>query len=136
MKPELEGTTTIKPDRTQQFGAHIIPISDLKGMIATDQTGMFPIISQRGNKYIMILYSYDSNVILAEAIKDRTSNELVKGYDILYERLIKSGVQPILQRLDNEVSKSLIEAIENKGLKYQLASPHDHRNNPAERAIQ
>ena len=78
LKPELDGTATIKQDRTQQFGAHIIPSSELKGMITTDQTGMFPIISQRGNKYIMILYSYDSNVILSEPIKERTSHELIK----------------------------------------------------------
>ena len=41
-----------------------------------------------------------------------------------------------MQRIDNEVSKILIESIESKGLKYQLASPHDHRLNPAERAVQ
>ena len=54
----------------------------------------------------------------------------------MYERLIKAGVKPIIQRLDNEASKALIHAIEKKNLKYQLASPHDHRLNPAERAIQ
>ena len=109
LKPELDGTATIKQDRTQPVGAHIIASSELKGMIATDQTGMFPIISQRGNKYIMILYSYDSNAILAEPIKDRTSHELIKGYEALYERLVKSGVKPVLQRLDNEVSKALTQ---------------------------
>ena len=41
-----------------------------------------------------------------------------------------------MQRIDNEVSKILIESIESKCLKHQLASPHDHRLNPAERAVQ
>ena len=84
----------------------------------------------------MVPYSYDSNIILATGIKGRTSEKLVDGYNTLYERLIKAGVKPIIQRLDNEASKALIHAIEKKNLKYQLASPHDHRLNPAERAIQ
>jgi hypothetical protein len=29
----------------------------------------------KGNKYIMVLYDYDSNAILAKPIKDRTSPE-------------------------------------------------------------
>jgi hypothetical protein len=31
------------------------------GQIYMDQTGRFPVVSSRGNKYIMILYDYDSN---------------------------------------------------------------------------
>jgi hypothetical protein len=42
----------------------------------------------------------------------------------------------VLQRLDNEVSKVLIQAIKDKGIDFQLASPNDHRLNPVERAIQ
>jgi hypothetical protein len=46
------------------------------GQIYTDQTGIFPVVSSKGNKYIMILYDYDSNAILAQPIKDRTAPEL------------------------------------------------------------
>ena len=42
------------------------------GKIYTDQTGRFPVVSSKGNKYIMVLYDYDSNAILAKPIKDRT----------------------------------------------------------------
>jgi hypothetical protein len=35
------------------------------GQIYTDQTGRFPMVSSKGDKYIMILYDYDSNAILA-----------------------------------------------------------------------
>jgi hypothetical protein len=31
-----------------------------RGQIYTDQTGRFPMVSRKGNKYIMILYGYDS----------------------------------------------------------------------------
>jgi hypothetical protein len=33
------------------------------GKIYTDQTGRFPVVSSKGNKYIMMLYDYDSNAI-------------------------------------------------------------------------
>ena len=52
LKLELDGTVTIKQDCTQPVGAHIIASSELKGMIATDQIGMFPIISQQGGYFI------------------------------------------------------------------------------------
>jgi hypothetical protein len=35
------------------------------GHIYMDQTGRFPLVSSKGNKYIMVLYDYDSNAILA-----------------------------------------------------------------------
>jgi hypothetical protein len=40
------------------------------GQIYTDQTGRFPMVSIKGDKYIMILYDYGSNAILAQPIKD------------------------------------------------------------------
>jgi hypothetical protein len=40
------------------------------GQIYTDQTGRFPVVASKGNKYIMILYDYDSNAISAQPIKD------------------------------------------------------------------
>jgi hypothetical protein len=43
------------------------------GQIYTDQTRRFPVVSSKDNKYIMILYDYDSNAILAQPIRDRTA---------------------------------------------------------------
>jgi hypothetical protein len=39
------------------------------GQIYTDQTGRFPVVLSNGNKYIMILYDYYSNAILAQIEK-------------------------------------------------------------------
>jgi hypothetical protein len=47
------------------------------GQIYTEQTGRFPVVSSKGNKYVMVLYEYDGNAILAEPIKNRTSQELL-----------------------------------------------------------
>ena len=92
LEPELEGNKTINMDCTQRVGIHLVPMSELNGMIATDQTGRFPIISQQGNKYTMILYSYDSNAILAEPAKGRTGKDQVEVYNELHDRLVKAGV--------------------------------------------
>jgi hypothetical protein len=53
------------------------------GQIYTDQKGRFPVFFSKGNKYIMILYDYDSNAILAQPIKDRTAPELLKAFQIM-----------------------------------------------------
>ena len=88
-------------------------------------------------KYIFVLYyDYDSNVILAAPMKSQKGSDMAKAFDECYQQLKDAGVTPILQYLDNEVSKELIATIKDKKLQYQLASPHDHQLNPAERAIQ
>jgi hypothetical protein len=79
----------------------------------------------------MVLYNYDSNGILATTIKSRKAPDLVTAYNELHQQLLDGGIKPVLQRLDNEISKVLIKAID-----FQLASPNDHRLNPVERAIQ
>ena len=48
------------------------------GKVYTDQTGRFTVRSSAGNQYILVLYDYDSNAILTEAIKTRQGHELLK----------------------------------------------------------
>jgi hypothetical protein len=62
--------------KTQYIYAAIIDA----GQIYTDQTGRLPVVLSKGNKYIMILYDYDSNAILAQPIKDRTAPELLRAF--------------------------------------------------------
>jgi hypothetical protein len=50
----------------------------------------------------------------------------------MYEDLKKAVINPVLHRLDNETSNDLIKEIEQKGLKYPIASPGDHQLNHAE----
>ena len=49
-----------------------------KGKTYSDQTRRFPYQSLRGNKYIFILYDYDSNAILQEELKDRPASSLTQ----------------------------------------------------------
>jgi hypothetical protein len=79
------------------------------GQIYIDQTGRFPVVSSKGNTYIMILYDYDSNAILAQPIKDRTAPELLKAFQIMEQELMARGLKPKLMKLENEASKMLKE---------------------------
>jgi hypothetical protein len=105
------------------------------GQIYTDQTGRFPVVSSKGNKYIMILYDYDSNTILAQPIKDRTAPELLKAFHFMEQELVARGLKPKLMKLDNEASKLLESYLHQQYITFQLVPPYIHRRNSAERAI-
>ena len=51
----------------------------VSGQIFSDQTGRFPRVSRRGIRSVLVLYDYDSNVILAEHFKNNTTPDLVRA---------------------------------------------------------
>ena len=71
-------------------------------------------MSSRGMNYIFILYDYDSNTILAAPTKSRHGPAMIEAYDKCYKQLTDAGLTPVLQYLDNEISKDLIDSITNK----------------------
>jgi hypothetical protein len=105
------------------------------GQIYTDHTGRFPVVSSKGNKYIMILYDNDSNAILAQPIKDRTDPELVKAFQVMEQELMARCLKPKLMKLDSEASKLLKSYLHQQDITFQLVLTYSHRRNSAERAI-
>jgi hypothetical protein len=57
------------------------------GQIYTDQTGRFVTPSSNGNNCLLALYDYDSNCILAEAMKNRTANSMLTACQALHAKL-------------------------------------------------
>ena len=108
---------------------------DETGKIYTDQTGRFPVRSSNGKQYVLVLYDYDSNAILTEAIKNRTGPELLRAYTKLHQYLVQRGFQPQVHWLDNEASSAMKAYDTTNSIQYQLVPPHMHRRNAAERAI-
>ena len=127
VEPEAEG-------ETHECYFIIEPLAT-KGKTFSDQTGKFPVTSSKGNKYIMIMYSYDANAILAEPMKTRTENEIVRAFKKLNEYLVERGLKPMWHRLDNECPATLKAYMKKEEIKYQLVPPHIHRRNSAEKAI-
>ena len=109
---------------------------DTHHQLAMDLTGRFPVQSSKGHRYILILWDGDSNAILAEPMRNRSDAEYIRAYQALVKYLKERGTKPELQRLDNEASKALKAEIKEEDMLYQLAPPHNHRTNPAEKALQ
>ena len=108
-----------------------------KRSMYTDQTGKFPIVSARGNQYIMVAVELDGNYIDGEPMKTREASSLVKAYNAIMERWSATQViAPNWHVLDNEAPQELKEAIRKNGCTVELTPPDMHRRNIAERAIQ
>ena len=106
--------------RTHHIYASVI---DLTTQISTDLTGRFPVTSSRGNKYVMVLYCYDSNAILTEPMKSRAESEHLRAFNKLHQFLVDRGFRPEFQRLDNEASFEFQRNLRSKNIEYQLAPP-------------
>ena len=53
-------------------------ITDHKQQIATDLTGKLSVTSNRSNKYLFVLYDYDSKFILIRPMKSRPDSKFIK----------------------------------------------------------
>ena len=105
------------------------------GKIYTNQTGRFPVTSSQGSKYVLVLYDYDTNAILTEALKNRTAPEILRAYHKLFQYLQARGFTPQTHWLDNEASQQLKDYNQTQMVTFQLVPPHMHRRNAAEQAI-
>ena len=56
-----------------------------------DLTGAFPYESSRGNKYILVLYSYDTNAILVHPLKSKQAHEIKQAWINLHNKLESKG---------------------------------------------
>ena len=108
----------------------------VKRTLFTGQTGKFPQISIRGNKYQMALHEIDSNTTWVEPMPNRTEQAMIVARECVVKRMLATGLDPIYQILDNKASAKYKEAITKSGMTYQLVPPDNHRQNIAEKAIQ
>ena len=69
-------------------------VYEVRNTVFYDQTGQFPTLSQRGNKYIMVMVETDSNAIIIEPIKNRKDKELTQAYRAMMLRLRRAGIIP------------------------------------------
>ena len=94
------------PTRTNLFICAIVEATD---KIYSDLTGKFPVQSALGNKYILIVYHYNANAILADPLKDRTAKSIVSAHQRIYEYLTIRGLKPKFEILDNKCSHDLVK---------------------------
>ncbi len=128
----IEHEQTPNNDKTNMV---FMTMVEINGQLFTDQTGRFPVTSNRGNNYIVIFYAVDPNYIKSYPIKSRHRSEILKAYDEVYQFLRFRGYRPQLHKLDNETSKDVEAFVTTNNAKFQYTPPDMHRTNTAERAI-
>jgi len=64
--------------KTRAIYTRILDVEEdeISGKIYTDQTGGFPVISSKGNRYIMVMLEYDSNYIFQNNAQSNNSRNL------------------------------------------------------------
>ena len=103
---EDDNFTPKREDKAEEVFASYLA-ADSNGLIYSDLTGKFPVTSMQGNKYILLVYHYDSNSIIVRPLKNRSDKETLEMYDDIYKELTRKGFQPKLHILDNEASRAL-----------------------------
>ena len=83
----------------------------------------------------MIIYDYDSNNILGEAMKSRTGDEILRAFTKMYTQLKESRLKPKMYWLDNKWPATFKKFTKYKKIDYQLVPPYIHQRNTAEKKI-
>ena len=86
-------------------------VIDLKETMYSDQTGKFPYLSSKGNRYIMVAYHTDANYIFQEPMKNRTEMQMIASYQRIMDRMNAAGMTTSKHILDNEISAEFKLAI-------------------------
>jgi hypothetical protein len=105
------------------------------GKVFSDQTGRFLVPASSGATQLFVLYDYDSNSIHAAPMKTKSGPDIVAAYTAIHNTLVRAGLRPRLQRMDNECSTVLRDFLHQEDIQLQLVPPGVHRANAAERAI-
>jgi hypothetical protein len=135
LNQQIQNARTTKIKDAEKIDSELDPDHGLKtqyiyaatidaGQIYTDQKGRFPVVSSKGNKYILVLYDYDSNAILAKPIKNRTAPKLLKAFQFMEQEIVSKGLKPKLMKLDNEASKLLKDYLYQQDIAFQLVPPY------------
>ena len=97
----VEPVPGILQSRERRVGVHLVLFDELKRYIVTALCDVYPIMSNCGMNCILVLYDYDSNLILARAMKTNKGAAITKAYESIYTELKDARITPILY-LDNE----------------------------------
>ena len=127
----------VQEAKCEEVYIQILDLTRINGTVYTDLTRALTTTSARGNKYIYIAYSYDSNRILFETMKSKHDSEMLRVFDKVYRKLTSRGIKPTFHVMDNEASSAIMDWLQRvKQVDAQKVSRHNHRVNVAERMIE
>ena len=67
-----------------------------------------------------------TNYINVKGLGSRKALELQRGFEEFYYDLKKKGFIARLVKLENEISKKMVQLFEDQNLDYQFVAPGDH----------
>ena len=103
-----------------------------KMQISTDLTVKLTVTSNRGDKYLFVLYKYDSNSIMKYPMKARTDSEFIRLFKDLHYQVFTRVINPAYTRLVNKAYIAFQRELKPKDIDFQLAPPGMHLRNAAE----
>ncbi len=106
------------------------------GTLYNDLTGAFPFILLEGNVCFLIVYHYESNVILVLPILVFSDGIIFAAYKQQYKLLESKGFVIKFNLMDNQASNVMKQYLTPKQCDLMLVESNNHRVNAAERAIQ
>ena len=88
---KTQGTPPNKDEPMETLETHsnhvFTDIINPQQWIATNLTRRFPVTSNRVNKYLFILYNYDSNCVLVLPMKNSIDKEFIRVFQDLHGHL-------------------------------------------------
>ena len=81
------------------------------------------------------MYDYNRNYIHDESMPTRHAKSILSAYQRDIKIIIKSGLWPKIQWLDNECSLILQQFMETQKIDFHLETPHLHHGNASEYTI-
>jgi hypothetical protein len=129
--------TEVVPQEPHNTCTHFVfmAIYEINGNLFTDQTGRFPITSNRGHAYVVVFYIFNANAIQLIPIKNWSKEQLLCAYRKIYDWLTHHGFKPLLHKLDNETSKDVKAFVAMEQTCIQYTPPDIHCTNHAKCAI-
>ena len=99
-------TEPIPPEGLPNEGNNEIHINTTHiSKLYTKYMGRFPVISRKGNQYIMVAYHCGANEIMEVPFKSRKDKDRMVAYNTIMQRLKDRNMPVHLQILDNEARK-------------------------------
>ncbi|KAL7524388.1 hypothetical protein ACHAWF_000931, partial [Thalassiosira exigua] len=135
-QPPVQEQRDQKDEQKARENDIFLQVYDLQETIYIDQTGQFPYLSSKGNRYIMVAVHIDANYIAKEPMKNRTEGQMIEAYNRIVAKFKEAGLSMKKHILDNEASEEFKATIKGHGMTHELVPPGNHRRNIAERAIQ
>jgi hypothetical protein len=110
-------------------------IYEINGNLFTNQTCRFPITSNHGHAYVVVIYILDANAIWSVPIKNWSKEELLCAYRKIYTWLTPCSFKPLLHKLDNKTSKDVKALVTTEQTPIQYTPLDIHCTNPTKFAI-